>query len=48
MLLMVDKGITRGICHAIYQYTTANNKYMRNHNKVKESSYFLYLDVNNL
>ena len=25
MLLMVEKGIRRGICHAIHQYSKANN-----------------------
>ena len=29
MLLMVEKGIRRGICHAIHQYAAANNKYMK-------------------
>ena len=29
MLLMVEKGICRGIFHAIHQYAAANNKYMR-------------------
>ena len=29
MLLMVEKGITGGICHTIHQYTKANNKYMK-------------------
>ena len=27
MLLMVEKGIRGGICHSIYQYAKANNKY---------------------
>ena len=30
MLLMVEKGIRGGICHAIYRYVKANNKYMKN------------------
>ena len=30
MLMMVDKGIRGGICHAIHRYTKANNKYMKN------------------
>ena len=29
MLLMVEKGIRGGICHSIYQYAKANNKYMK-------------------
>ena len=36
MLLMVEKGIRGGICHAIYRYAKANNKYMKNYNKDKE------------
>ena len=29
MLLMVEKGIRGGICHAIHWYAKANNKYMK-------------------
>ena len=39
MLLMVEKGITGGTCHAIRQSAKANNKYMKNYDKNKESSY---------
>ena len=45
---MVEKGIRRGICHAIHRYAEANNKYMKNYDKNKESSYIHYLDANNL
>ena len=31
MLLMVEKGIRGGICHAINRYTKANNVYMKNY-----------------
>ena len=48
MLLMVEKGITGGICHAIYRYAKASNKYMKNYNKDKEESFLQYLDANNL
>ena len=49
MLLMVEKGIRGGICHAIYRrYVTANNKYMKKQDKNKETSYLMYLDANNL
>ena len=33
MLLMVEKGIRGGICHAIHRYAKPNNKYMKNYNK---------------
>ena len=42
MLLMVEKGITGGTCHAIHQYAKANNKYMKDYDKNKESSYLKY------
>ena len=48
MLLMAEKGIRGGICHAIYRYAKANNKYMKNYNKDKEESFLQYLDDNNL
>ena len=48
MLLMVQKGIRGGICHAIHRYAKANNKYMKNYDKDIESSYLEYLDANNL
>ena len=48
MLLMVEKGIRGGICHAIYRYTKENNKYIKNYDKNKESSYIQHLDANNL
>ena len=35
MLLMVEKGIRGGICHANYQYLKANNKFMKNYDKRK-------------
>ena len=47
-MLMVEKGIRGGICHAIYRYAKANNKYMKNYNKCKEESFIQYLDANNL
>ena len=31
MLLMVEKGIRDGKCHAIHRYTKANNKYMKDY-----------------
>ena len=46
MLLIVEKGIRGGICHAIRRYANANNKYMKNYDK--NISYLIYLDANNL
>ena len=48
MLLMVEKGIREGICQAIYRYAKANNKYMNNYDKIKITSYLMYLDANTL
>ena len=48
MLLMVEKEIRGGICHAIHRYAKANNKYMKNYDKNKELSCVQYLDANNL
>ena len=48
MLLMVQKGIRGGICHAIHRYAKANNKYMKNYDKNTTSSYLMYLDANKL
>ena len=47
MLLMVEKGIRGGICHAIHRYVKANNN-VKVYNKNKESSYLKYWNVNNL
>ena len=48
MLKMVEKGIRGGMCYSIDQYAKANNKYMKDCEKNKESSYLQYWDVNNL
>ena len=48
MLLMAEKGIRGGICHAIYRYVTANNRYIKDYDKDKKSSYITYCDVKNL
>ena len=48
MLLMIEEGIRGGICHVIQGYAKANNKYMKDYDKKKKSSYIQYLDANNL
>ena len=35
---MVEKGIRGRICHSIYWYAKANNQYMKDYDKNKESS----------
>ena len=45
---MVDKSIRGGICHPINWHAKANNEYMKDHDKNKESSYLKYWDVHNL
>ena len=48
MLLMTEKVVRGGICHAIHWCVKVNNKYMKGYDKNKESSYLKYSDVNNL
>ena len=48
MLLMIEEGIKGGICHAMQRYAKANDKYMKDYDKKKKSSYIQYLDANNL
>ena len=42
------KTLRGGICHSIYRYAKANNKYIKDYDKNKESSYTQYWDVNTL
>ena len=42
MLLMVEKDVRGGICHSINRYEKANNKYLKDYDKNKESSYLQY------
>ena len=48
MLLLVEKGIRRRMCHSIYRYAKASKKCMKNYDKNRESSYIQHWDVNNL
>ena len=38
MLLMAEKNIKGGICHAIHWYVKANNKYMNDYDKIRNFS----------
>ena len=46
MLLVVEKGFRGRMCHSIYWYGKANNKYMIYYDRNKELSYIQYWDVN--
>ena len=48
MLMMFEQGIRGGITHISKRYAEANNKYMKNYNAEKESTFIQYLDANNL
>ena len=48
MLLMIEEGIKGGICHSILRNAKANNKYMKDYDENKESSFLIYTDYNNL
>ena len=45
---MIEKGTRGGICNSIHQYTKANNKYIKNYYKNKQSSCVNYSDVNDI
>ena len=47
MFLAYEKGIRGGICNKVHSYAEANNKYMKNYDKNKESSFLMYVDANN-
>ena len=48
LVIIVEKGIGGKICHSIYQYAKADDKYMKDYDKNKEPSYIQHWDVNNL
>ena len=45
---MIEDGIRGGRCHTIKCYAKANNYFMKDYDKNKDSSYIQYLDSNNL
>ena len=48
MLMMVEKGISGEVCHAIHRHVKAKNKYIKSYDKNKRSSYLIYLDATGL
>ena len=47
MLLMFERGIRGGITQAVHRHASANNPYMEEYDKDKETNYLQYLDANN-
>ena len=48
MQLFIETGMRGGISYIAHRHAEANNKYMKNYDLNKESSYIMYLDANNL
>ena len=48
MLLMLGEGIRGGISHSVFKHAKANNKYMKDYDERKESSFLIYTDYNNI
>ena len=48
MFLTYEQGICGGICNKVHSYVEVNNKYMKNYDRNKESSFLMYVDANNL
>ena len=49
MYLMIEQsGIRGGMSMISHRYSKANNKYMKDYDKSKESKYIMYLDANSL
>ena len=43
MLIMVEKGIRGGMCHATHRYAKANNIYMKSYDKNIKSAFLEYV-----
>ena len=48
MYQMVEKGLRGGVSYIANRYYKPNNKYLSDNDKNKDSSYLMYLDVNNV
>ena len=47
IFLTYEEGMRGGIYNKVHSYAEANNKYMKNYDKNKESSFLMYVDANN-
>ena len=45
---ITEKGVRWGVCQVSHGYAKANNKYMKNYDESKESSFLEYQGSNNL
>ena len=43
-LMLIEKGVRGGICHAIYRYAKVSNKYLKTYNK-KLNYYIPYIHM---
>ena len=48
MQLFIEKGLRGGISYIAHRHAEANNKFIKNYDPDKQSSYIMYLDANNL
>ena len=48
MFLTYEQSLCGGICNKVHSYVEVNNKYMKNYDRNKESSFLMYVDANNL
>ena len=46
--LFIEKGLRGGISYITKRYAKANSKYINDYNPKKQSTFILYLDMNNL
>ena len=48
IILTYEQAIRGSICNKAHNNAEVNNKYMKNYDKNKESSFLMYVDANNL
>ena len=48
MQYFIEKGMRGGISYIAHRHAQANNKYMKNYDEKKQSTYIMYFDANNL